>query len=233
MTPIILLHGALGAASDLAPLASALRKDFDVHTLDFPGHGTAAMPGRPFDLRYFSEEVLRFMGDAGIARANIFGYSMGGCVGMLAAQSSPGHIAAVATFGTKYLWDAPTAEGEVRKLYPDKIEEKIPAFAKSLASAHGQERWKDVVDRTRAMIGGLGAAPPFPNPEDFAPIAQPCLVMVGDSDAMVSVEEARRVQQELPAAQLAVLPGTPHPLAKVEVEMLAFHLRKFFGGVGV
>ena len=232
MLSVILLHGALGAASDLSPLAATLRKDLDVHTPDFPGHGAAAMPDRPFDLRYFSEEVLRFMNETGIGRAHLFGYSMGGCVGMLAAQASPERIASVATLGTKYLWDEASAAAETRKLDPDKMEEKVPLFASGLAAMHSEERWKEMVHATRAMIGTLGVAPPFPAPEaDFAAIAQPSLVMVGDGDAMVPVEETRRVQQLLPNAKLAVLPGTPHPVGKVDVDMLAFHLRRFFAGV--
>lgn len=232
MLPIVLLHGALGAASELSGLARELEKDSAVFTLDFPGHGSAAMPDRPFGLRYFSETVLHFMNENGIERAHVFGYSMGGCVGMLAAQASPERIASVATLGTKYLWDVAASAAEARKLDPDKMEEKVPAFAQSLSATHGADRWKETVRATRAMITTLGVAPPFPAPEqDLATISQPCLVMVGDRDAMVPVEKTRQVQQTLPQAQLAVLPATPHPLGKVDLTMLSFHLRRFFGEV--
>lgn len=232
MLPVILLHGALGAASDLSALAEALGGTVEVHVLDFPGHGAAQMPERPFDLRYFSEEVLRFMNETGVDRAHVFGYSMGGCVGMLAAGQSPERIASVATLGTKYLWNEEASSAETRKLDPDKMEAKVPAFASSLSAMHGAERWKEMVHRTRAMIGALGVAPPFPKPEsDFAGIQQPCLVMVGDRDAMVPVEETRQVQLSLPNASLAVLPNTPHPINKVDPDVLAFHLRRFFAEV--
>jgi pimeloyl-ACP methyl ester carboxylesterase len=109
------------------------------------------------------------------------------------------------------------------------MEEKVPAFARGLAALHGEERWKEVVHRTRAMIGNLGAAPPFPDPaKNLGAISQPCLAMVGDRDAMVSVEETRQVQKLLPTGSLAVLPRTPHPIGQVDTELLAFHLRRFF-----
>ena len=190
------------------------------------------MPEQAFDLRFFSKELLHFMDNAGIPRANIFGYSMGGCVGMLTAKHSPQRIASVATLGTKYLWDEITSAAETRKLDPDKMEEKVPAFARSLAGIHGEGRWKEMVHQTRAMIGALGSVPPFPNPEqDFGGISQPTLVMVGDRDAMVPVDEAVRVQRLLPHGSLAVLPKTPHPISQVDTGMLAFQLSRFFASV--
>lgn len=229
MQSLILLHGALGAARDLEDLAGALRSTFNVYTLDFPGHGVAGMPEQAFDMRYFSEEVLRFMDDIGVERAHLFGYSMGGCVGMLTARASPERVLSVATLGTKYLWDEGTSDSETRKLDPDKMEEKVPVFARSLATLHGESRWKEMVHRTRAMIGSLGTAPPFPAPaHNLAAIHQPCLIMVGDRDAMVSVEETRQVQKLLPVGSLAVLPGTPHPIGQADAALVAFHLRRFF-----
>ncbi len=232
MLPLILLHGALGAAADLLPLADMLRVDFDVHTPDFPGHGAAHLYNRPFDLWHFSEEVMQYMNLSDINRAAIFGFSMGGCVGMLAAAALQDRIAAVATLGTKYIWDEQIAESEIQNLNAEEIEAEKPAFAQSLSEMHGEASWKQIVHRTRAMISGLGVAPPFPVPEaDLLDIKQPCLIMLGDRDKMVSLEEAKYIQQTLPDARLAVLPGTPHAIKRVNVEMLAFHLRRFFAGI--
>jgi esterase/lipase len=48
MAHLVLLHGAIGSKDQLHPLANALKKDFDVHLLNFSGHGGNAFPGKPF-----------------------------------------------------------------------------------------------------------------------------------------------------------------------------------------
>src|SRR5438874_2630061 len=60
MKTLLLLHGALGAQSQFAPLRELLRENFDVHALDFEGHGEAAPRERAFTMQSFAEEnVLR------------------------------------------------------------------------------------------------------------------------------------------------------------------------------
>lgn len=39
MQPLLLLHGAIGATDQLEPLAAELNSYYDVHMLNFPGHG--------------------------------------------------------------------------------------------------------------------------------------------------------------------------------------------------
>ena len=39
MKTILLLHGAIGAADQLQPLAQVLAAHYNVHTLSFSGHG--------------------------------------------------------------------------------------------------------------------------------------------------------------------------------------------------
>ena len=44
---------------------------------------------------------------------------------------------------------------------------------------------------------------------------------------MVTREETIAVFEQLPNAQLAILPGTPHPIEQVDNDLLAFHIRRF------
>jgi hypothetical protein len=44
---------------------------------------------------------------------------------------------------------------------------------------------------------------------------------LGDTDKTVSVEETTAVFRQWPGARLCVLPGTPHPLEKVDIDFLS------------
>jgi pimeloyl-ACP methyl ester carboxylesterase len=64
---------------------------------------------------------------------------------------------------------------------------------------------------------------------DYTSIHTPTLVMLGDRDKMVSLEETVAVYKQLPQAQLAVLPGTPHPLEQVQPGLLRDMITRFLG----
>jgi len=86
MQPIILLHGALGSANQLQPLAEALESNFEVHTFNFSGHGGRPFGNKQFSISLFSEQINEYMQVSGISRAPVFGYSMGGYAAMYLAS---------------------------------------------------------------------------------------------------------------------------------------------------
>ena len=57
MNPIIILHGALGSASQMAPVKSVFESaGYVVHTLNFSGHGGAPFQ-ETFGIEQFAEDV--------------------------------------------------------------------------------------------------------------------------------------------------------------------------------
>src|SRR6185436_6771769 len=79
---ILLLHGAIGSKNQLTPLLPFLNKEFDIHTLNFPGHGGDEISDEPFSISYFAGEVLKYFDQKNISSLYIFGYSMGGYVAL-------------------------------------------------------------------------------------------------------------------------------------------------------
>lgn len=226
MQPLLLLHGAIGASDQLEPLAQALKGQYKVYTIDFSGHGKEEFPKVEFSMALFAEDVLRFMNVQGIEKASIFGYSMGGYVGMYLAKYYPEKIDKVVTLATKFHWDTETAEKETRMLNAAKIEEKLPSFASALAKRHEGKDWKDVLVRTASMLHALGADNTL-KAEHYKEIEKECMVLLGDRDKMVSLEETLAVYQQLPNAKMGMLPGTPHPIEQVDAQVLGFFISKF------
>ncbi len=216
---LILLHGAIGSRSQLESLAETLRQKYIVHLLSFSGHGGLPLPSEPFSISLFADDVLAYMDAHGIAQTSIFGYSMGGYVALYLAKHFPARISKIITLATKFSWDDTIAANEVKMLDPEKIEQKLPAFAASLRDRHAPTDWKLVLKFTAEMMLAMGADNPL-KLEDYGTLHHPVLVMLGDRDKMVSFEETVAVYKALPNAQLCVLPGTGHPIELVNLDFL-------------
>ncbi len=214
-TPLLLLHGAIGSSAQLLPLKTLLQNDHDVRIFDFPGHGGKPFPAEPFSIRLFAESVLEWMDEMNFPSVDFFGYSMGGYVALYIARHHPERVGKIITLATKFGWDEATAQKEVKMLNPEKIAEKVPKFAEALQSRHTPLDWKEVLQKTAAMMLALGKQPEL-SPEDFQSIRTPVLLTVGDSDTMVTREETEAVHRLIPGAQFQLLTGTPHPIEQVE-----------------
>ncbi len=219
MLPLVLLHGALGAAAQLEPLRALLGDARPVLALDFEGHGPRAST-RPFGVEQFADDVRAQLRAAGIERAAFFGYSMGGYVALHLAAAAPELVAAVCTLGTKLAWSPEVAEREARQLDAAAMRAKVPRFADALAARHTGAGWERVVASTAALLHDIGRAPSV-TAASLATVACPARLMVGDRDATVTLEETRDAMRLLPRGELEVLPATPHPFERVRLPRLA------------
>lgn len=227
MQHLILLHGALGASAQFGPLAEALKDRYHVHMPDFSGHGGRPFDERGFSIPVFAGEVLAYLDAQGLDEVSVFGYSMGGYVALYLAARHPGRIRNIMTLATKFHWDEATATREVQMLDPEKIAQKVPAFARSLQERHAPNDWKDVMRHTSDMMLGLGAANVL-GAEDMAGISIPVQLLLGDRDKMVTVEETQQAFRQLPQAAWGILPYTAHPIEQVPQQELEFRIRSFF-----
>lgn len=220
MPHIILLHGAIGSKAQLQPLVHELGSAFQVHTFNFSGHGGQAFPSQPFSIPLFSQELLQFIHANHIPEPHVFGYSMGGYAAMYMARHHAGVIGKLVTLATKFYWDEAVAAKEITMLNAATIQQKLPAFATQLQQRHAPNDWTVLLDKTKDLLTGLGKHNAL-QPEDYTAIQTPCRLLLGDRDKMVTLEETVAVYKQLPAAQLGVLPGTPHAFEQVNIQHLA------------
>jgi pimeloyl-ACP methyl ester carboxylesterase len=228
MQHMLLLHGALGSAKQLQPLANALNGHYIVHTFNFSGHGGRPFAADPFSIALFSNEIKEYMHEHAIDQVAVFGYSMGGYAAMYLAKHFPGKISKLVTLATKWHWDEAIAAREIKMLNADTICEKTPAFAMQLEQRHAPNDWKVVMEKTAALLTALGKQNAL-QPDDYTTITIPCLLLLGDRDKMVTAKETLAVSQKLPAAQFSLLPDTPHPFEQVDISLLAGVIKNFIG----
>lgn len=228
MRNILLLHGALGSKTQLDPLKTSLENGgYEVYALDFSGHH-----GEPFEKAFgietFTADVVRFLDKHQLKQIDIFGYSMGGYVALWLAHQHPEYAGKIVTLGTKFDWSPESAAKEIKKVDPDKIQEKIPAFARILEHRHQPVDWRELLYRTAAMMLKLGDHPLLTEAV-FQKIRHEVLVLLGDLDDMADLMYSKKVAQYMPNGKFASLEKTPHPIERVDVKFLHRILVEFFG----
>lgn len=224
MKHLILLHGALGSAEQFSTLREKLEDDFIVHAFNLTAHGGNVIPKEALSITLYANDVLSYMEENDLSKVSIFGYSMGGYVGMYLAKHYPGKVNKLVTLASKFYWDGSIAANEVKMLDATTIETKVPAFAAQLAKRHLD--WKLLLKKTAEMMINLGSKNTL-DAEDYKSIETKCLVMLGDRDKMVSLTETVTVYKSLPNAQLCVLPDTQHPLEQVDAMLVCSLIKKF------
>ena len=76
------------------------------------------------------------------------------------------------------------------------------------------------------MLEQMGENPPLKT-EDFSRISAKVLLLLGDRDKMVTLDETRNIFQLLPSASLGILPNTPHAIEQTDAEQVVFLVKKF------
>lgn len=223
---LLLLHGALGSKIQFKELKKMLDPNFEVHLFNFSGHGNNTVAGK-FSMEVFQKDVLEYMENHAIESAAIFGYSMGGYVGLKLAHDFPEKVERLMTLGTKIQWNPEIAAKEVQLLDPEAMEVKIPKFAEFLKNVHDPNDWKSVVGKTAEMMHGLGNGNALIE-EEFKSIDIPVLIARGSEDNMVTREESESLAGILKKGNFMEIPNGKHPWAQVETPVLAQLLLDFF-----
>jgi len=225
MRKLLLLHGALGAASDFDPLLPQLSANYHCYAPDLPGHGRSTLQLESFSIEAFAAFVADYIAANGLQGCHVFGYSMGGYISTYLETQQPS-FASIYTLGTKFIWSPDQAAKETAYLNPDKILAKVPTYAAALATKHMNQDWRLLLSKTAAMMLKLGQSPVL-TATDYSKIQIPVVVALGDQDKMVPLDEAIAIFKSIPNAGLDVFPYTPHPIDKVNSALILSRLNIF------
>lgn len=224
---LILLHGALGAQSQFDPWIPVLSPHFELHRIEFEGHGAQPFADRPFRIEHFADNLAAAVTERNLQGAFVFGYSMGGYVALYESLRQPESFGKIFTLATKFDWNAESSEKESKMLNPDVIQEKVPHFAEALRQRHHGNTWREHLGRTAEMMLDLGASPRL-TAENLAQVSVPCRISVGSKDRMVSQAETQWAQSSIPNAEFLLLENIPHPIEKIAPESLLSQFLDFF-----
>jgi pimeloyl-ACP methyl ester carboxylesterase len=227
-TPLLLLHGGLfdidQQFGEVLPTLAATRR---VIAADFQGHGRTNDIDRPLTCAGLASDVIGLLEHLQVARADVFGFSVGGGVALHLAIRHPELVRKLIVSSVSFNRDGDRPENAeaVGSLTVDMIAGTPMEEAYKGKSPH-PDRLQDLLDKLGAFDDGF----PGWSDDEIRAIAAPTLITVGDCDA-VKLEHAVRFLQlrggdlngdfvGVPPSQLAVFPGTTHFFGMARTELV-------------
>ena len=216
--PIVLVHAGLLSSASWAGVVPLLAASFRVITFDNRGHGRSTNPGGVLSFEQLADDTAALIAALELERPFVGGWSDGGEVALQLGLRHPGRARALIAGGTSLELGSEATQAQMRAIFHVDddgvvdLDAVAGAFEQTLlpmlrqSHPYGEQHWQTIVQQSLTMwlaYAGLTR-------EQVARITEPVLVLVGDRDEHVPVEEAVRLYRWLPQAELAVLPGASH-----------------------
>jgi pimeloyl-ACP methyl ester carboxylesterase len=224
---ILLLHGALNTSDQFTLLSEKLEPFFNVYSFDFSGHSQELYED-VLDMTFLVRDVAQYMDRMESETCHIFGYSMGGYAAVSYAKSQPKKLGNIVTLGTKWDWNPTSSANEVAMLDPEMMTEKVPSYVAKLQAMFGEKNWMNVVRNTASLMFDLGHGGGLTE-EDYRKIETDVLILRGSDDKMVTAESSKEVAGWLKNGTYKEIDGAPHPLEKVDLDVLVDEIVGFCG----
>ncbi len=213
--PLLLIHGGILTGNSWQPYLPAFAEHYRVITPDTRGHGHTKNPTAGLSFGLLADDVVALIQALDLKKPLIIGYSDGGQVALEIGMRYPDLPQAIVIGGAYVELTEPSRQwvrsilGDARspEVDIDKFARENPQFAAGLEADHGPEAWKTLLKQIKPMWNATLNY----SPDDFAGVVAPTLVLLGDRDGFVPVEEGLKMYHLLPNAEFAVVPHADHP----------------------
>jgi pimeloyl-ACP methyl ester carboxylesterase len=236
--PIVVLHGAYMNIPSMGAIIPMLAKTHRVYALEFQGHGRTADIDRPITYPNLADDVAAFMDAVGLAKADVFGYSMGAATGLQLAIRHPAKVNKLVSASGGY--DAEGWQPEFKAMIPTMTPEMfagtpLPAEYRKLAP--NPNGFPELARKLIAL-----EKEPMAWEADVKALKLPVLIIAGDADVATLEHSVKLFRllgggamgdmgKPLAASRLAVLPATAHTAVITQPELLIAFIEPFLKGV--
>ena len=235
--PLVVLHGAYMNIPSMGAIVPRLAEWHTVYALELQGHGRTTDIDRPITYPHLADDVAAFMDAVGLARAHVFGYSMGAAAGLQLAIRHPEKVRKLVAASVAF--DAEGWQPEFKAFLPQLTVEMMLA----MPFAEEYRRLAPNPDGFRALVEKLIALEhePMAWEADVRAMTTPVLLVAGDAD-VVTLEHAVALfrllggggmgdmGKPLSASRLAVLPATSHTAVITQADLLVALIEPFLRG---
>ncbi len=238
--PMFLIHGLADEADTWRHLVPPLSTQYRVIAPDLPGFGRSEKPDRPYTVPFFQDVLLQLLDTLEVQRAVLVGHSLGAVIahalalsrrerierlilidGSLVARSQKVDLATmlflIPGLG-EWLYNRlrrdPRAAYRTLEPYYSRLDDLPKADREFLFQRVNERVWSD--GQRRAFLSAFrNLARWIPGqqrnlPSRLATLDVPTLVLWGEADRMMPVENGHALVELQSAARLVVVPGAGH-----------------------
>lgn len=202
---VVLLHGWGQNIEMMKPLGDKLEKDFRITILDLPGYGGSTEPKTEWGIYDYCDVLEEFLLKLKIKNPIVMGHSFGGRIAIIYASRN--NTEKLVLFGTPCIRKEASIGIKVKVL---KTLKKVPGLKRfeEFAKRHiGSDDYRKASPMMRKILVNTVN-------EDLSSYAKkikcPTLLIWGDKDMAVDIEEARELEKMIPDAGLVTYEGGSH-----------------------
>lgn len=216
--PLVLLHGGLGSLADFNTILDRLPPQFRFIGIDFRGHGKSTLGSMPLTYQQHQRDVERVLEHLGVDTCALLGFSDGGIVGYRMAAQIPTRATSLITVGAQ--WRLEVGSPAFEMLSGLTAEMWLEMFPESVAYYNAINPVPDLKALVEAVVALWTDQTPtgYPN-DEIAHITAPCLIVRGDGDPLLSLNEAAELREKLAGANFFNLPFAGHEVHKDSPEL--------------
>ncbi|MEP2451459.1 MAG: alpha/beta hydrolase [Nitratireductor sp.] len=235
--PLVVLHGAYMNIETMGEIIPILAENHTVYALEFQGHGRTTDIDRPITYPNLADDVAAFMDAVGLARADVFGYSMGAAAGLQLAIRHPDKVDRLVAASVAY--DAQGWQPEFKAFIPQMTVEmfvNMPFAADYKRLAADPDGFPALVEKLIQL-----EHEPMQWADDVKALTMPVLIISDDADVNTLEHAVSMLRllggggmgdmgKPLPQSRLAVMPATSHTAVITQAPLLAAFIEPFLKG---
>jgi pimeloyl-ACP methyl ester carboxylesterase len=224
---LVLIHGAGDNLNMWYHQVPVFSKSYCVITYDIRGSGKTESPKGEYSVPLFSEDAYELIRAIKVKQAYFLGYSMGGRIALELAINHPELVEAL-ILANSSVGLAPLPPETLERMRATlelldkgdmrKVAERmtVGAFSSNFKSKNPTEfkrymrvKLRNKIDGIAPLMRSLGAPTVAP---DLSKVKCPVLIIVGEHDLYMGVEQGKREHEAIASSKLVILP-TGHAAA--------------------
>jgi len=220
--PTILIHGGLGSTEMFGSNLNELAKNREVIVMDLQAHGRTADIDRPLSFEFMADDIAELLKYLKIQKADIVGYSIGGCVAIQTVIRHPEMVRKVVAISCSFNRSGfyPEIAAQQAQMGPQTAEmlKQLPPYQSYAKIAPKPQDWPVLIAKLGRLI-----TKEYDYSNDIKNIKAPVMLVFGDADLIMpshavaffallggGQRDGNWDGSGISNARLAILPGVTH-----------------------